>query len=306
MSLLEEAVHRICPQIGKENVYISTGTSVEQAIVEAGIVDPDNVWTEPLKRNTLGALCWVAANLLAKEGSDVSLAILTADHLIGPAETFQAQVCLALDIAEERGAIVTMGIPPTRPETGFGYIEFDEATEGPEGVFTVKSFREKPDLATAERFLQAGSFLWNSGMFFVTLETLLREFGSTQPEAHALTLQIAGALKSTREGSQNLEHAEKLFSRLPNISFDFAVMEKAKNVAVVKAAFERRRREGGLRLGRRRILGRSRTHFRSRRNPECGLRRRGGQGHRRLRHLQRLKGPPHDRPWCKRPPRRRD
>lgn len=231
MSLLEEAVERAAPIVGKENVFVATGKSVEEPIRASGAVDPENVWVEPLKRNTLGALCWVAANLLATEGEDVSMAILTADHRITPAKDFQKCVELALSVAEERGALVTIGIRPDRPETGYGYIELNTSTERLPGVLEAKSFREKPDLETAEEFLKEGRFLWNSGMFFWTLKDFLRELKQAQPETHRITLEMAELI---RDGKS----AEGAFEQLPNISIDFAVMEKAGKVAVVVSTFE--------------------------------------------------------------------
>ena len=231
MSLLEEAVNRAEAIVGKENVFIATGKSVEEPIRASGAVSPNRVWVEPLKRNTLGALCWVAANLLAKDDGDVSLAILTADHRIAPPEKFRECVESALDAAEEKGALVTIGIRPDRPETGYGYIEVDVSKEGPRGVFEAKSFREKPDQATAEEFLKRGNFLWNSGMFFWTLKEFMRELEKAQLEAYRVVLEMSESIRAGKS-------AEDVFERLPNISIDFALMEKAEKVAVVESCFE--------------------------------------------------------------------
>ena len=231
MSLLEEAVERASSIVGTENVYVATGKAVEEPIRASGVVSAQHLWVEPLKRNTLGALCWVAANLLAHDGENVSLAILTADHRITPADRFRECVERALDAAEERSALVTIGIRPDRPETGYGYIELDASSEGPKGVFTAKSFREKPDQATAEMFLREGRFLWNSGMFFWTLTAFTRELEKAQPAAHRITQELAEAILSKVP-------TEEVFERLPNISIDFALMEKADNVAVVESCFE--------------------------------------------------------------------
>lgn len=233
MSLLEEAVARVEPLFGKEGVFIATGKSVEIPIRESGAVAPENVWVEPLKRNTLGCLCWATANLLALHEENVGMAILTADHLISPEQPFRDCIRLALDTAERTGALVTIGIQPTRPETGFGYIELDAASESSDGVFEARSFREKPDAETAQSFVEAGNFRWNSGMFFWTRDDFLRELAAAQPEAHAATLRMAQALKDGQ-----IEAAEGHFADLPNISIDFAVMEKASKVAVVSSRFE--------------------------------------------------------------------
>jgi mannose-1-phosphate guanylyltransferase len=163
--------------------------------------------------------------------------MLTADHLIGDSDRFRGSVTAAMDIAEDHGGIVTLGIPPDRPETGYGYIEEDpnssiEARDGRRGRRST-SFREKPSEETAEQFLAAGNFLWNGGMFFFSLPTFLSELEAAQPEAHAATLATADALKRGETSE-----ATKQFERLPNISVDYAVMERAQNVYVVRADFE--------------------------------------------------------------------
>ncbi len=128
--------------------------------------------------------------------------------------------------------MVTIGIRPDRPETGYGYIEAD--LDSPRGAgFVAKSFREKPDLETAEAFLKAGRFLWNSGMFFFTLEGFLAAIAETQPETRAAMDDIVEALKA-----KNPARASKHFERLPNLSIDYAVMEKAANVIIVPSRFE--------------------------------------------------------------------
>lgn len=233
MNLLEEAVQRVEPLFGRDGVYIATGKSVEEPIRGSGAVPEDQVWVEPLKRNTLGCLCWAAAHLLAQGEENVAMAILTADHRIGPDEDFRDCVSIALDTAVQRQALVTIGIRPTRPETGFGYIEVDKDSETPQGVYAAQSFREKPDAETAQSFLDAGNFLWNSGMFFWTLADFMRELDAAQPEAASATRRMGEQL-----AQGNLEAAEATFAELPNISIDFALMEKAKNVAVVISRFE--------------------------------------------------------------------
>ncbi|RYG81417.1 hypothetical protein EON77_07690, partial [bacterium] len=180
---------------------------------------------------------WLAATLARAEGgleAPVSLAILTADHKIDDPMTFRKDVELALSVAEETGGLVTLGIPPTRPETGYGYIEAapqDDVTRGRE-VFPVASFREKPDLKTAEEFVARGGFTWNSGMFFWTLKGFSDELRAAHPEAHAIMVRIHDALVA---GDQTA--AEAAFRELPDLSIDYALMERAKRVYVVPANF---------------------------------------------------------------------
>ncbi len=236
-TMLDEAVHRIEPLVGEGNVLIATATHLQEPIRKAGLVTDENVVAEPDKRNTLGALVWLAATLAAREGgldAQISLAILTADHKIDDPMTFRKDVELAMQVAEGTGGLVTLGIPPTRPETGYGYIEAapqDEVTKGRD-VFPVASFREKPDLATAEEFVRRGEFTWNSGMFFWTLGGFASELASAHPEAYALLLRITEALTSDDQAA-----AEAAFRELPDLSIDYALMERAQKVYVVPARF---------------------------------------------------------------------
>lgn len=231
-SLLAEAVERVKPGFGDGNVFVLTSRPIEAAVKEAGLIPSTNVVAEPDKRNTLGCLCWFAARLIAEGRADTSIAVLTADHKIGAPAQFLATLDKAFACAESTGALVTLGIRPTRPETGYGYIE--TARDMPEGggAWHARSFREKPDITTAIAFLNHGDFLWNSGMFVWTLSSFLNELCEAAPEPHRLTLAMAAAL---RDGDSLA--AEAFFRELPSISIDFALMEKAKSVIVVEADF---------------------------------------------------------------------
>jgi mannose-1-phosphate guanylyltransferase len=229
-TMLQEAVDRISPLVGQENVYIATATHLENPIRAAGIVPDSNVIAEPDKRNTLGCLSWVAATFLARGMIDVSVAILTADHVIENPEKFQHTVGRALGLAEETGGLVTMGITPTRPEIGYGYIE--SGAKFNEFAQSVTCYREKPDLETAKGFLAAGNFYWNSGMFFWTQNAFFKELCDTQPEAVQLIHLMVSAIKGG-----DTDKAVDEFRNIPNISIDYALMEKASRVYVVKAEF---------------------------------------------------------------------
>jgi mannose-1-phosphate guanylyltransferase len=230
-TMLEEAVRRIEPLVGEGEVYVATGLGLRAAICEAGIVAADKVLAEPARRNTLGCLAWTAATLLARHGDEpVTMAILTADHKIGEPERFRETVRRALEAAEERGCIATIGVRPTRPETGYGYIEYEDSPG--ETVHRSRRFREKPNREQAQEFLKAGSFLWNSGMFFWTLETFLDELGRADPATVDKVRAMADALRAGDE-----QRAARAFETLPNLSIDYALLEKARNVCVVPAEF---------------------------------------------------------------------
>jgi mannose-1-phosphate guanylyltransferase len=233
-TLLEEAVRRIVPVVGHNNVYIATGRGLSEAIKDSAIVPAEHVLAEPARRDTLGALAWVAAELRAAHPNEMSLtlAILTADHKIGDPELFQATVNRAMDLAERTEGLVTIGVVPTRPETGFGYIEVDRAHPMGEDSYRTKSYREKPNLEAAESYLVSGDFLWSSGMFFWKVDAFLRELRSANPEAGALVDSMTASLRAG-----DLEGAEKAFASLEGRSVDYALMEKSSEVYVVRGGF---------------------------------------------------------------------
>lgn len=235
-SMLEEAVWRAVTVVGPENVFIATSTPLYEPVVDARIVPETHVFAEPDRRNTLGCVVWLGANLIAQGRQDSVVGLLTADHRIGDAERFARALADCLDLAESEDAIVTLGIEPDRPETGYGYIEADPNRPAPcasgRTAFSSLGFREKPDLATAQEFVASGRYYWNGGMFFFPISRLLQEIEASQPEAYALLLEIAGHLKSSNRAAAN-----EAFSRLASISFDYAVMERASRVLVVPADF---------------------------------------------------------------------
>lgn len=233
-SLLQEAVGRAIGLFGAESTIVATGQPF--AVLsqkECPNLPNGNVWAEPAKRNTTGCQVWVAANLIANHPTDwsnITIAVLTADHRITPPEGFNETVLVAMAHAEATGSLVTIGIRPNRPETGYGYIELGEPVGA---AHAARAFREKPDLETANRYLASGNYLWNSGMFFWTLPAFMTAMESTQPAIAALVREIAGHLKT---GDETM--AKAVFETLPSISIDYALMENADNVAVVEARFD--------------------------------------------------------------------
>jgi mannose-1-phosphate guanylyltransferase/mannose-6-phosphate isomerase len=192
-----------------------TGERIAVAIQESHTIKQDHILVEPMPKNTLGALCWAVARLRdLGYGEDDTMAVLTADHAIGVG--FEASVSVALDLAEETGGLVTIGIEPTRAETGYGYIRTAEG-------FRVKGFTEKPDPATAEQYAASGEYLWNSGMFFWKIGAFVRELRSHEPDAS----QILDRLASDPAA----------FSDLVSAPIDRALMEKSSDIFVVPATF---------------------------------------------------------------------
>ena len=235
-TMIEEAVDRLVPVVGLDNVYISTTKPLAGPIAAAGVVDEDRILAEPLRRNTLGALVWIVASLVARGHDDVSVAIVTADHAIGDAERFAGTLVASLQAAESTGGLVTIGVTPVRAETGYGYVERNEslAVDLPEGrvAHAASSFREKPDAPTAEEYVATGRFLWNAGMFFFTVDGFRLALLKTQPQAADILETVAKRLAAGDEAG-----AEAAFAELESISFDYAVMERADTVHIVESDF---------------------------------------------------------------------
>lgn len=186
---------------------------------------------EPVARNTAVA-CAVAALAVAESDPDGVVAILPSDHLIRDTARFQADLLRAESIARA-GAIVTFGIQPDRPHTGYGYIRQGAPLPGSTDVFKVDRFLEKPELSTAKQLLEAGGHVWNSGMFVYHVATLLEEFATLAPD-------ILDAGRKALSGAVKSDHARILGAELaqsPSISFDYAIMEKTSRAAVLPVNF---------------------------------------------------------------------
>ena len=239
-TMLAETMHRVSGLVDKDRTLILTAEHLTEAIQNSHPEVPyENILVEPLKRNTAGCLCWLAANLLVTEPDpeDVTLIILAADHRISPLAEFHRTVQDAIAIAENDGVLVTVGIRPNRPETGYGYIEADLqvplATEKSTSAFRVKKFHEKPSLDLATQYSVDNRFYWNSGMFFWRLDIFLSELQRVAPSHYDVIDRLVPLL---RDGDRL--DAERVFAELPDISIDYLLMERATNVAVVEASFD--------------------------------------------------------------------
>jgi len=205
-----------------ERQVIVTGEVLGKAMREALPELPAaNVLEEPMGRNTAPAIAWAAREILARD-PDALLAILPADQLIVNEDLYRETATKALEACAE-GRIVTLGIPATRPETGYGYIA--AGSEIREGVHSVEAFKEKPDIDTALSYLAAGGYYWNAGMFFAPARLMLDEMLIYAPDII--------------EGLERLEGEElsKVYAELPSISIDYAVMERTDKVAVIPGDF---------------------------------------------------------------------
>jgi len=211
----------------REYFFASRDTLTKARCSEAG-----TFLLEASGRNTAGALCMAALHLQHNAGDEAVLLVLPSDHLVQDAEAFGHAVYRARELAD-RGLLVTFGIVPTGPETGFGYIHKGAALDG---GYAVSRFVEKPPLQTAQAYIDSGEYLWNSGMFCFQIGSFLREMQSHAPDVLHACRQCSTALQQ-RElgGAHGLEIPETLYQTVPSISIDHALMEKSSDVAVVPA-----------------------------------------------------------------------
>ncbi len=233
-SLLQMTYERLLHVSPSKNVYIVTNVQYKEMVLEQlPDLQPDQVLTEPERKNTAPCIAYAAAKI-HDLNSDANLIISPADHLIIQESNFAATIEAAIRSAENH-RIATIGIQPTRPDTGYGYIEFEKlSTLSPNDTVAVKQFREKPDLLTAEQFVNAGNFYWNSGIFIWKSSTVLKALETFQPELHRLFSADLSDYNTPRE-QDKVNHA---FSACEDISIDYAIMEHADNIDVVLASFD--------------------------------------------------------------------
>ncbi len=229
-SLLRETWERVAPLGRRERSWVVTAANlVKECRRELPELSASRVLGEPMGRNTAPAMA-LAAALIRKEDPRAVLASFHSDHHIGDLRAFRAQARKALRCAREEKALVTLGVKPTEPETGYGYIEIENPIHGSNAV-PVKAFVEKPDLNRARRYLKSGRHLWNSGIFFMSVDTLAEAFAEFVPEIWEPVQELAGL-----HGGRRFAAAFKsIYADLPSVSFDRAVMEKARDVKVLPA-----------------------------------------------------------------------
>lgn len=224
-SLLCQTVERLAAVLPLKDIFVITNEDYRFHVqADLRSVSPemeDNVILEPVGRNTAPAIALVMRYCLEKLRSrkDEVVFICPSDHIIEPVEKF-AKYARQAEAAARAGSIVTFGVKPDRPETGYGYIKKGGKAPGNGGVCRVEKFAEKPDAKTAEKYLAAGDYYWNSGMFAFTIETMLAEFKAYAPEI-------------SRRMPQTLAKMTAGFKDMPNISIDYAVMERSKKAAVL-------------------------------------------------------------------------
>ncbi len=268
-SLLQMTVDRFRPIVPIENVFIVTNVAYKQLILEqVPDLNERQILCEPARRNTapciayatahIRAICLKRAGLTAanqdwnRPEMQANIVVAASDHLILEEEKFRQTILKAFDFVSQHKAICTLGMEPTRPETGYGYIQYiggliaqsqhiastlpahcQHIASTTEGIYPVKTFTEKPNLEMAKVFLKSGDFLWNSGIFIWNLQTISEAFRYLLPEV-ADRFREGELLMGT---DKEEDFIEEMFPKCPNISIDYGIMEKADNVFVIPSSF---------------------------------------------------------------------
>ncbi|MCL2489860.1 MAG: sugar phosphate nucleotidyltransferase [Propionibacteriaceae bacterium] len=216
LSLLQIAWARAVTVVQPSNLYVCTGAAYADEVLRQlpGLL-PQNLLGEPVGRDSLNAVAWSGA-VLAKRDPQAVMAVLAADHLITPEDVFAERLTVGFELAEaDASALVTFGVVPTSPHTGFGYLERGEAVEGYPEASQVVAFREKPDAATAAQYLASGGYWWNSGMFVWRVATLLDQLRQLQPATYDAVVELA----------DNPARLTAIYADLTPVSVDYAIME---------------------------------------------------------------------------------
>jgi mannose-1-phosphate guanylyltransferase len=230
-TMIRATIERIMPVISCERIMVVTGVShADEIRAEIPELGEAMVVAEPQGRNTAPCIA-LAAYRIAKEDPDAVMVVLPADHLIGREDEFRKALETAADAASKSDYLITFGIVPDRPETGYGYIELGpEALKvGDTSMFKVKAFVEKPDRSTAETYLSSDNYLWNSGMFIWKVSAIIQAFERYCPSMSGTIKAIGQDLNTPREP----DAIKEAYECLESISIDYAIMEKAANVLVL-------------------------------------------------------------------------
>lgn len=231
-TLVQWTYDRYAKFIPAENIYIVTSDEYVDIVKEQLPHLPvANILAEPSKKNTAPCIAYVSFKL-AQINPEAKFIVAPSDHLILEEDRFQDIALQALDFVDHIKALVTLGIKPTHPNTGYGYIQYEEL-EVTKGMYKVKTFTEKPDLEIAKSFLASGDFLWNAGIFAWKANSILAAFEKYQPEMYELFDQEKMHFNTPEEANA----IQRIYPQCTNISIDIAIMEKANNVYVMPSSF---------------------------------------------------------------------
>jgi len=232
-SLIQWTYERFAQFVPKENIYIVTAAEYSAICAEQLPEIPvENIIAEPSRKNTAPCVAYISFKLLQKN-PDACLIVAPSDHMIADTETFINIAKKALDFVSTNTAFVTLGIQPTHPNTGYGYIQFDQNDVEGDGIYRVKTFTEKPNLEIAKKFLDSGDFLWNGGIFIWKAKDVVDGFEKYDAD----TFELFDAEKEYFNTAHEKEAIDRIYPLCKNVAVDVALMEKAENVFVIPSSF---------------------------------------------------------------------
>src|ERR1035437_411233 len=231
-TLIQSTYDRFAQFIPKENIYVVTSNQYEEIVArQLPELSRSNIVTEPSRKNTAPCVAYIAYKI-NKLNQKSNLICAPADHLVKDITSFIKVSLEALDFTEKHKAILTMGIKPTHPNTGYGYIQYDQQGVT-DNVYKVKTFTEKPDQDLAKTFLTSGDFLWNSGIFIWQTTNIIAAFEKYLPEMN----ELFDAAKNKFNTPEETTVIDTIYPQCVNISIDYGIIEKADNVYVIPSSF---------------------------------------------------------------------
>lgn len=231
-TLIQWTFERFASFIPEENIYVVTSDDYADLVIEQlPQIKHENVLTEPSRKNTAPCIAYISFKLLQND-PDAALIVAPSDHIILDAEAFTESCLKSLTFVSHVKALVTLGITPTYPNTGYGYIQHETMSVA-DGIYKVKTFTEKPSLEIAKTFLASGDFLWNAGIFVWQVKNVIKAFEQFQPEMY----ELFDNEKQYFNTDQEQNAINRIYPLCTNISIDFAIMEKADNVYVLPSSF---------------------------------------------------------------------
>jgi len=233
-SMIQQTVDRILPLVDHKNIYVVTNESqiglVKEHLPE---LPEENIIAEPMGRNTAACIGLSAVLLEDKYENNEPMLVLPADHYIGKPELFREIVSQADSFVKKRRKLLTFGIEPTYPATGYGYIEFgEEIQKEPIPIYNVKQFKEKPDVKTAKRFVRSGTFAWNSGMFLWRVDSIITAMHTLMPSLYTSLKEIKDCWNTDKN------RVNRFYSGLESVPVDIGIMEKADDAVVVPISID--------------------------------------------------------------------
>jgi mannose-1-phosphate guanylyltransferase len=243
-TLIQQAYKRLEGIFRDDRIFVVTNVNYKNEVKkQLPRIPEENIICEPMGRNTAPCI-GLACLFIGHFEPQANVLVVAADHLIEDVDEFHRIITSGLSFVNDKGGIVTLGIHPTNPETGYGYIQYDadnfvdvefekKGQAITERVYKVKTFAEKPNLEVAKAFLESGDFLWNSGMFIFRTDTMSQEIKEFMPDLY----ESLGRLEKRLLESDFAKHLEGEYSKLKSISIDYGVMEKSKNVHIIRSQF---------------------------------------------------------------------